>query len=40
MLVDLDPFSLVEFDPDFFRAETFAKRLATDRHEHLVGFKR
>jgi hypothetical protein len=40
MLVDLDPFSLIKFDPNFFCAETLAKRLAPNRHQHLVGFKR
>ena len=40
MLVDLDPFSLIKFDPNFFCAETLAERLAPNRHQHLVGFKR
>ena len=39
MFVHLDPPLFVELDADFFRADSFAKRPATDRDEHFVSFE-
>ena len=39
MLVDLDPLLVIQLDADFFSAQTFAKRFASDRDEHFVGLE-
>ena len=39
MLVHFDPLLVVELDPNFLRAESFAERPSPDRNEHFVGLE-